>query len=237
MQYMKKIYPVLFMSLLLISFSAQASVFFDVEKPVLIANKREVVIPAKAKVKLCASVEKEVVKQRKGLITRLKLDKQKKFNAENDHQLQLKKISDEAQLAKAKADKQMKLYKPDETRPIQDNYNANVKAALEVDEKAFFTAIKNYGAKVDGESVKIGSLLKNHIKYLRKIVCDKFGNPTETLNPEGIFATLNASTQAFNNALITLRAARNTANGVFKTALRNADKTKDDALKPLKKIK
>jgi hypothetical protein len=220
-----------------LSFSANASIFSGAEKPVLVASKREVIIPAKAKLKACAAVEKEVVKQRRALITRLKLNKQRKTTAENEHQVQVKRMRDEAKLAKEKIGKQIKLYKPEDVRVVQDSYNASVDSALDADEKAFSTAIKNYRTRVDSESVKISSLFKNHIKNLRKMVCDRFGAPTEGLVPEGFFTTLNESAKAFSDASVALRIARDTGNKAFRTAARNAEKTKNDSLKPLKKIK
>lgn len=241
MQHMKKIYRLLFASLLLISFglSVQASSLFDVEKPILIAKKREVILPEAAKKKSCQDVETAVINLRKEYAATMKTENKKKSTTGNDHNLENKRGQNGAKLAQEKAKRQIKLYKPEEVKSVLDAYNANIDAALDTRGKAFSAALKNYKAISDKQLGIISRSYKNYRKIIKKIVCDESGSHRGVISGsrEGFGSGLADARTFIAEATEKLQTARKTANSAFKTAMRDAEKAKNDALKPLKKVK
>lgn len=236
----------MFISLLFLSFTLNSQVyaFFDSEKPVLIAKQREIVIPEKAKGKgSCKEVRTELISTQKTLLGLTSLVRKNKLTAENDNQLENKKAQNEVKLAREKANRLMKLYKSEESKPTVDTYNASVDAALEAREKAFSAALKTYKAELDRQLKMISGRYVSVQKSLKKIVCtgkilDDRALARAYSRGEGLVASRSEFNNAVNVALQRLRfVARAANNSVFKTGLRDAEKTRNDALKPLKKVK
>ncbi len=242
---MKKAHYLLLISLLLVSFSlsTKAFAFFDAEKPILVA-KREIVIPEKAKVKsLCKEVLTELLSMQKTSLGFVKTVRKAKLTAANDNELENKKAQNEVRLAKEKANKLMQLYKPEEAKPIIDAYNAGVDAALTVREKAFSAALKAYRTELDKQLGIISRQYSETQKKLKKIVCTGRRAEDTALaraysRGEGLVAGRLDFGRSINNELRMLRfVVRAANNSAYKTSLRDTEKTRDDALKPLKKIK
>lgn len=225
------------------AFIGSVSAYYGYNNTFLIAKKREVMLPPPRIRPTCTILKTEEAKNRK-LYTEFNNKKRRDIiKVENNLKLDFKRIQTSADVAKNGMVKRTKSYKTEEVKPISDTFNASVDAALTTYKTTIDKVFSIYKTNVTKSAANAIRGIQRNYASLKRNVCS--GNPEKEKGDSGYYSGYReghgVGISEFRTIIIEAGDAFNVAKGkaynVFKTALKNAEKTKNDSLKPLKKVK
>lgn len=210
------------------------------------AKKRSVVIPEIPK-RNCAVLKKEAVDNRKLYNEFNKLKISSIVKAENDVKLDLKRAGTTLLTVKKSLLTLANKYKSEEVKPVIDNFNAEVDAAMVKYNTEVDKALSKYKTLVNKLTSNIlKGLQKTFANIKKKLVCS--GDPLKDKDDSktafelrggghGDVGRSEAASEIKVEGKQSFLVAIGKAKSNFQIALRAAEKTRNDAIKLLKKVK